>query len=46
MSAASDHHEIDREFRFVACAPAIDLIEIVAKDVAVSVGVVTPGGIW
>jgi hypothetical protein len=37
MSSASDHHEIDRDFRFVACAPAIDLIEIVAKDVAVSV---------
>jgi hypothetical protein len=46
MSAASDHHEIDWEFRLVACAPAVDLIEIVAKDVAVSVGVVTPGGIW
>jgi hypothetical protein len=37
MSAASDHHEIDREFRLVACAPAIDLIEIVAKDVAIPV---------
>jgi hypothetical protein len=46
MSAASDHHEIEGKFRVAACAPAVNLIEIVAKDVAVSVGVVTPGGIW
>jgi hypothetical protein len=46
MSAASDHHEIGREFILVACAPAVNLIEIVAEDVAIPVSVVTPGGIW
>ena len=37
MSAAGDHREIDREFRLAACAPAVNLIQVVAKDVAVSV---------
>jgi len=42
MSAASDHHEIDREFILVLCAPAINLIEVVAKNEAIPVSVVTP----
>ena len=42
MSAASDHHEIDREFILVLCAPTVNLIEVVAKDVAIPVSVVTP----
>jgi hypothetical protein len=42
MSAASDHHEIDREFILVVWTPAVNLIEIVAKDVAIPVSVVTP----
>ena len=46
MSAASDHHEIGREFILVVWTPAVNLIEIVAKDVAISVCIVTPGGIW
>jgi hypothetical protein len=46
MSAASDHHEIDREFILVLCAPIVNLIEVVAKNEAVSVSVVTPGSIW
>jgi hypothetical protein len=42
MSAASDHHEIDWEFILVVWTPAVNLIKVVAKDVAVSVSVVTP----
>jgi hypothetical protein len=42
MSAASDHHEVDWEFILVVCAPAVNLIQIVAKGEAFSVGVVTP----
>jgi len=46
MSSASDHHEVDREFILVLCGPAINLIEVVAKDEAIPVSVVTPGSIW
>jgi hypothetical protein len=42
MSAASDHHEIDRKFILVLPAPAVNLIKVVAKGEAFSVGVVTP----
>jgi hypothetical protein len=42
MSTASNHHEVDREFILVVWTPVVNLIEVVAKDVAVSVSVVTP----
>ncbi len=46
MPAASDHHEVDREFILVLCAPTVNLIEVVAKNIAVPVSVVTPGSVW
>lgn len=46
VPAASDHHEIDGEFILVLPAPVVNLIEIVAKDVAIPVSIVTPGSIW
>jgi hypothetical protein len=46
MSAASNHHQVDREFIFVFFTPVVNLIEIVAKDEAIPVCVVTPGSIW
>jgi hypothetical protein len=42
MSAASDHHQVDRKFSFVVCAPAVNLIEVIAEDEAIPVGIVTP----
>ncbi len=42
MSAASSHHQVDRKFMLVVPAPAVNLIEVVAKDEAVPVGVITP----
>jgi hypothetical protein len=46
MPAASDHHEIDRKFILVLWAPVVNLIEVVAKDEAIPVSVITPGSIW
>jgi hypothetical protein len=42
MSAASNHHQVGRKFVLVVTAPAVNLIEVVAKDEAVPVGIITP----
>jgi len=50
MSGSSDHHEIDWEFSWgdiaFIKAEAVELIQVVAKDITISVGIVAPGGIW
>jgi hypothetical protein len=46
MSGTSGHGEIDWEFGFIVKTPAINLIEIVTKDEAIPVMVITPGSIW
>jgi hypothetical protein len=46
MSGTSNHHEIDWEFGFIAKTEAVELIQVIAKDVAIPVGIVAPGSVW
>jgi hypothetical protein len=46
VSGASDHHEIYWEFGFIVKAEAVELIQIVAEDIAISVRVISPGSVW
>ena len=53
MSGTSNHHEIDWEFSrsdwsdiaFIK-TDAVNLVQVVAEDIAISVGVVAPGSVW
>ncbi len=46
MSGTSNHHEIDREFSFIVKVEAVDLIQVAAEDIAIPVGIITPGSVW
>jgi hypothetical protein len=46
MSAASSHHQVNRKLIPMVWTPAVNLIEVVTKDEAIPVGIITTGSIW